>query len=227
MRLQASDWRSYQDKVAGAAPPSEGAGARVAGGKIGTTVEEKVPAAAPGRDQLKVSPQAGKGAPGSAAEEVVSRDKALKEAQARINDLEKTLKDLQKALELKGQPGGAQVAQAGKAPEPAKAEPPKAGVPAPEMKAPEPPKVEPPKVEPPKVEPPKAEPPKVRAAQGGRPCGASSRRRRHPRQGARAQGRRRARRRPRNRPGSTMSSAARQDGSSAVARSPRWRASRR
>ena len=129
VRLQASDWRSYQDKVAGAAPPSEGAGARVAGGKIGTTVEEKVPAAAPGRDQLKVSPQTGKGAPGSAAEEVVSRDKALKEAQARITDLEKTLKDLQKALELKGQPGGAQVAQAGKAPEPAKAEPPKAGVP--------------------------------------------------------------------------------------------------
>jgi pilus assembly protein FimV len=161
VRLQAADWRSYQDKVAGAAPPSEGAGARVAAGKIGTTVEEKVPAAAPGRDQLKVSPQAGKGAPGSAAEEVVSRDKALKEAQTRINDLEKTLKDLQKALELKGQPGGAQVAQAGKAPEPAKAEPPKAGVPAPEMKAPEPPKVEPPKVEPPKAEAPKVEPPKV------------------------------------------------------------------
>ena len=65
VRLQAADWRSYQNKVAGAAPPSEGAGARGAGGAIGTTVEEKVPAAAPGRDQLKVSPQAGKGAPGT------------------------------------------------------------------------------------------------------------------------------------------------------------------
>ena len=174
VRLQASDWRSYQDKVAGAAPPSEGAGARVAGGTIGTTVEEKVPAAAPGRDQLKVSPQTGKGAPGSAAEEVVSRDKALREAQARITDLEKTLKDLQKALELKGQPGGAQVAQVGKAPEPAKAEPPKAeapkaGIPAPGMKAPEPPKIEPPTVEPPKAEAPKAEPPKVAVPAGVEP----------------------------------------------------------
>ncbi len=172
VRLQAADWRSYQDKVAGAAPPSEGAGARVAGGKIGTTVEERTPAAAAGRDQLKVSPQAGKGAPGSAVEEVVSRDKALREAQARITDLEKTLKDLQKALELKGQPGGAQVlAQAGKAPEPAKVEPPKAGVPAPEMKAPEPSKVEPPKVEPPKVEPPKAEPPKAEPPKVAVPAG--------------------------------------------------------
>ncbi len=102
------------------------------------------------------------------AEEVVARDKALKEAQTRINELEKTLKDLQKALELKGQPGGAQVAQAGKAPEAAKAEPPKAA--APETKAPEPPKaaipgpVEPPKAAP--AEPPKAapaEPPKAAA----------------------------------------------------------------
>ena len=183
VRIQAADWRGYQDKVAGAAPPSEGAGARVAGGKIGTTVEEKVPAAVPGRDQLKVSPQPGKGAPGTtAAEEVVSRDKALKEAQTRINDLEKTLKDLQKALELKGQ-SGAQVAAApqGKAPEPAKAEPPKAEAPkapaapaaapapapaAPDMKAPEPPKAAmPAPVEPPKAAPPaKAPVPKAEGA---------------------------------------------------------------
>jgi pilus assembly protein FimV len=167
VRLQAADWRSYQNKVAGAAPPSEGAGARGTGGTIGTTVAETTPAAPPGRDQLKVSPQAGKGAPGTpAAEEVVARDKALKEAQTRINELEKTLKDLQKALELKGQPGGAQVlAQAGKAPEA-----PKAAAPAPETKAPEPPKaaipapVEPPKAAP--AEPPKAapaEPPKAAA----------------------------------------------------------------
>ncbi len=49
---------------------------------------------------------------------MVARDKALKEAQTRINDLEKTLKDLQKALELKGQPRRAGLAQEGKAPEP-------------------------------------------------------------------------------------------------------------
>src|SRR5436190_9422424 len=89
VRVQAADWRGYQDRVASSAPVAEGAGARGTTGKIGTTVEEKATAVAPGRDQLKVSPQAGvaKGAgAGSAplAEEVVSRDKALKEAQNRI-----------------------------------------------------------------------------------------------------------------------------------------------
>jgi len=150
VRIQAGDWRGYQDKVAGAAPPAEAAAGRVAAGKIGTTVEEKLPTAVPGRDQLKVSPQVGKGAALSpAAEEVVARDQALKEAQTRIGELEKTLKDLQRALELKGQTGAQLQAQAdvakGKAPEPAKAEPakaepPKAAVPAPEPKAAEPPK---------------------------------------------------------------------------------------
>ncbi len=59
VRVQAADWRGYQDRVAGSAPPAEGAGGRVAGGKIGTTVEEKTPAVVPGRDQLKVSREAG------------------------------------------------------------------------------------------------------------------------------------------------------------------------
>ena len=151
VRVQAADWRSYQDKVASTAPASEGAGARVAAGKIGTSAEEKTPAAVPGRDQLKVSPAAGaaKGAvPSPGAEEVIARDKALKEAQTRIGELEKTLKDLQKAIELKGQTGAQLQAQAdvakGKAPEPSKTEAPKIAPPiAPpiaETKAPETPK---------------------------------------------------------------------------------------
>jgi pilus assembly protein FimV len=162
VRVQASDWRSYQDKVASSAPAAAGAGGRAAGGTIGTTVEEKTPAATPGRDQLKVSPAAaptkgGVASPG--AEEVVSRDKALKEAQTRIGELEKTLKDLQKAIELKGQTGAQLQAQAdaakGKAPEPAKMEAPKTlspaapavappvAAPASVAKAPETPKAEP------------------------------------------------------------------------------------
>jgi pilus assembly protein FimV len=147
VRMQAADWRSYQDKVAGAAPPSEAAGARAAGGKIGT-VEEQVPAAQPGRDQLKVSP--GKG---PAAEDVVSRDKALREAQTRINELEKTLQDLQRALALKGggQPPGTAAAPPATTATPA----PAPAAPPPVAKAPEPAKVEPPKAEPPKTEPPK------------------------------------------------------------------------
>ena len=106
---------------------------------------------------------------------MVARDKALKEAQNRIGELEKTLKDLQKALELKGQTGAQLQAQAdvakGKAPEPAKVEPPKIAVPAPEMKAAEPPKaVAPAPAEPPKAAAPAppsrrkpAEPPKAAA----------------------------------------------------------------
>jgi pilus assembly protein FimV len=176
VRIQAGDWRGYQDKVAGAAPSAEAAAGRAAAGKIGTTVEEKLPAAVPGRDQLKVSPQVGKGAALSpAAEEVVARDQALKEAQTRIGELEKTLKDLQRALELKGQTGAQLQAQAdvakGKAPEPpkaepAKAEPPKAAVPAPEPKAAEPPKAAAPAVaETPKAaEPAKAPAPKADVA---------------------------------------------------------------
>ena len=176
VRIQAADWRGYQDRVAGAAPPAETAAGRVAAGKIGTTVEEKLPAVVPGRDQLKVSPQVGKGAPPSpAAEEVVARDQALKEAQTRIGELEKTLKDLQRALELKGQTGAQLQAQAdvakGKAPEPAKAEPPKAEppkavVPAPGTKTAEPPKAAAPAIaEPPKTAAPaKMSPPKADAA---------------------------------------------------------------
>ena len=183
IRVQAADWRAYQDRVAGAAPAAEGTGGRVVSGKIGTTVEEKMPAAAPGRDQLKVSPAAGLAAGTGAAvtspgaEEIIARDKALKEAQARIGELEKTLKDLQRAIELRGQTGAQLQAQAdaakGKAPEPAKVEPPKMApvpAPAPEVKPAEPPKAaepvmpqEPAKAPPPKAaEPAKpAEPPKV------------------------------------------------------------------
>jgi pilus assembly protein FimV len=150
VHLQAADWRGYQDRVAASAPAAEGAGARASTGKIGTTVEEKTPAAPAGRDQLKVSPQAGAGKGGGAAplqEEVVSRDKALKEAQNRINELEKTLRDLQKAIELKGQTGAQLQAQAeaakGAAPQAAPAAPapaitaPAPATPTPAAKAPE------------------------------------------------------------------------------------------
>jgi pilus assembly protein FimV len=191
VRMQASDWRTYRDQVAGAAPAAEGAAGRAAAGKIGTVVEEKTPAPPPAGDQLKVSREAGQGK-GGVAEDVVARDKALKDAQQRISELEKTLKDLQRAVELKSQPlaqlqtqaeaGKARPAEppkaaapvaplptpAAKAPEPPKAEAPKAvptpPVPAPIAKAPEPAKVEPPKAEPPKAEPPKVEPPKAAEA---------------------------------------------------------------
>ncbi len=173
VRVQAADWRDYRDRVAAGAPEVKDAGGRAAAGKIGTTVEEKTPAAPPGRDQLKVSREASTGK-AAAAEQSVASTQQLKDAQTRIADLEKTLKSLQQAVDLKNQTLAQLQAQSeaakGKAAEaPKAAPPPPASAKAPEpAKAVEPPKpVEPPKVEaakpsePPKVEPPKAEPPKA------------------------------------------------------------------
>ena len=168
VHVQASDWRAYRDRVAAAAPATEGTGGRAAGGRIGTAVEEKAPAAAPGRDQLRVSREAGAGKGTGAAEEAVARDQALKEAQSRISELEKTIKDLQRAVELKSQTGAqlqaqADAAKAKGAPPPTPAPITKAAEPVTVAKAPEPPKAaEPAKAEPPKAaEPAKAEPPKA------------------------------------------------------------------
>ena len=180
VRVQSADWRAYRDRVAAAAPAAEGSSGRATGGKIGTAVDDKTPAAPAGRDQLRVSREAGqgKGAAG-AAEEAVARDQALKEAQSRVAELEKTLKDLQRAVELKSQTGAQLQAQADAAKGKAAPVPPavvataptpitKAPEPAAITKAPEPAMAEPPKAaEPAKSEPPKAaepaptEPPKA------------------------------------------------------------------
>ncbi len=145
VRVQTADWRAYRDSVAAAAPAAEGGGGRATGGKIGTVAEEKAPATPAGRDQLKVSREAGQGkGGGAAAEEAVARDKALQEAQARIAELEKTVQDLQRLAEVKSQTGAQLQAQAeatkGKAaaPTPPPATTPIATAPAPAAKAPEP-----------------------------------------------------------------------------------------
>src|SRR5439155_12385992 len=101
VRMQAADWRSYRDRVAGSAPAAAGGASRETGGRIGTAVAETTPAAPPGRDQLKVSREAG--AKGSLAEERIARDKQLNEAQTRIAALEKTVRDLQRTIELKNE----------------------------------------------------------------------------------------------------------------------------
>jgi pilus assembly protein FimV len=181
VRVQTADWRAYRDSLAGAAPEAEGAGGRAAGGKIGTVAEERTPAAPAGRDQLRVSREAGagKGSVASAAEEAVARDKALSEAQARIAELEKMVKDLQRLAEVRSQ-GGAQLQQQAEAakgkgaapvpPTPVAQAPGPAVVakaaepaPTPAAKASEPaPAVEPPKAAPaPAAEPAKPEAPKV------------------------------------------------------------------
>ena len=152
IKVQSADWRAYRDQVAGAAPVTDGTQSRQsASGRIGTTVEDKAGATQPGGDKLQVSRAAATGAGATAAiakaEDATANAKALRDANARITELEKTVKDLQKAAELRNQTMADLQARAAEA---AKA------------KAPEAPKVEPPKVAaaaPPVVTPPAAAPP--------------------------------------------------------------------
>jgi pilus assembly protein FimV len=106
VRVQAADWRAYRDRVAGAAPATDATAARQsASGRITTAVEDKAGAAQPGKDQLRVSRQAGTGAAAGTAlaEDLAAKDKALSEANSRVAELEKTVRDLQRAVELKNQ----------------------------------------------------------------------------------------------------------------------------
>ena len=107
VKTQSADWRAYRDHVAAVAPVADGTQARQsASGKIGTTVEDKAGAAQPGGDKLQVSRAATKGAAGGAiatAENATANDKALRDANARVAELEKTVRDLQKAAELRNQ----------------------------------------------------------------------------------------------------------------------------
>ena len=107
VHVQAADWRAYRDRVAAAAVSTEPSGSRqAASGKITTAVEDKAVPAQPGKDQLRVSREAGKGGAGAAyaqAEEQAANEKALREANSRIAELEKTLKDMQHAAEFKSQ----------------------------------------------------------------------------------------------------------------------------
>jgi pilus assembly protein FimV len=147
VKVQSADWRAYRDRVAGGAPTTDGAQARQsASGRIGTTVEDKAAAAQPGGDRLQVSRAATGTAAGGAiasAEDRTARDKALREANTRIAELEKTVKDLQKAAELRNQTMADLQARAadatkGKAPEASKAEPAKMAVAPPPAAAPAP-----------------------------------------------------------------------------------------
>ncbi len=155
--VQATDWRAYRDRVAGSAPMAEEGRGRAAAGRIGTAVQETAPAAKPGSGELRVSKEAGT-AKGTTAEAAAARDAQLRDAQSRIAELEKTLKDLQRAVEMRNQTLAQMQADAGKAAKATTAPP----VTAPPPKAAEPAIVEPPKVEPPKAaEPAKVEAPKV------------------------------------------------------------------
>lgn len=116
---QARDWNVYRDQVAtaaGQAAPADEPAQQVASGKVAPTVEDK---GAQGKEAPKEVLKLSKNEPaaaGSAAaggdaksaarvraleEELVARDKAVKEANDRVAKLEKTIKDLQSLMEIK------------------------------------------------------------------------------------------------------------------------------
>lgn len=108
------DFNAYRQKLAGAAAetpaPKAEAAQQVATGKIGAKVEEKAVAPSDNKDQLKVSKtevskdsRQAQGKIAALEEDLVAKDKALKEAQSRQAELEKNLQDLKKLVELKNQ----------------------------------------------------------------------------------------------------------------------------
>jgi len=106
---QTRDFNEYRSRLAAQAAASAAKPAaearQSAAGRITSTVEEPAGAGAEGQDRLKLSranANGGVGATGTAgAEELIAKDKALNDANARIRELEKNLADLQKLLEIK------------------------------------------------------------------------------------------------------------------------------
>jgi pilus assembly protein FimV len=167
LRVQTENWNAYRQKVADAAAPAPDAKPATSG-KIIARVDDKA-ATEGAKDVVRLSKGGdaaaalGKGGKPSGAdrvraleEELVAREKALAEANDRVKQLEKTLKDMQKLVELKGAAVAPKPDAKGEVPKPAdKAEPPKMEPAKPEPakpadtpaeKAPEP-KSEPPKVD--------------------------------------------------------------------------------
>lgn len=134
---QAADFNAYRRRLAeaaGASPVAAAEPQQQTAGKIRPLVEDKAPPA-PVADKLEVSRTETTKAAGATVdkgrleEELVSRDKALREASERIAQLEKNLENLKRLAELKSQ-AGAQMQQQAQAvaveskPEPAPPKPP-------------------------------------------------------------------------------------------------------
>jgi pilus assembly protein FimV len=148
-RTHVADWNSYRQRLADAAGTVPAERRTAVSGKITTKVEDKTAAGA-AKDVVRLSKgeppgaAAGKGKPRSAAErirmleeEAVAREKALAEANSRITQLEKTIKDMKTLAELKS-PGMAAAQQQAMAPKPeAKPAPAKPEPAKPEAKKPE------------------------------------------------------------------------------------------
>jgi pilus assembly protein FimV len=152
-------WRAYRQRLADAAGKTPASSQSVTRGKIVAKVEDDTSAGS--KEVVKISkgepPAAGAGKAKprsnverirSLEEEVVAREKALAEANERIVQLEKTIKDMQKLMELRS-PGMASAQQ--QAPPTPKVAPVMPEPTRPDMSAPAKPEVAPPAPEKPRV----------------------------------------------------------------------------
>lgn len=111
---QAADFNAYRKKlaaIAGAGEPDQESVQQSASGKIVPKVAD-APLAGSGKDKLEISRsesakegKSGKAQHAIAEEDLVARDKALKEANSRTAELEKNLSNMKKLAELKSQAG--------------------------------------------------------------------------------------------------------------------------
>ena len=107
---QSSNWGAYRRRLATVAAdvPGREEGARQAAGRITTKVEDRAGSAAEPKDQLKVSKTDLPGTkPLPAAkrtdEDLIAKEKALKDANERLASLERNVAELQRLVELKSQ----------------------------------------------------------------------------------------------------------------------------
>lgn len=129
INVQVSDWKAYREQLAGAAASGTAkpsAASNETSGKIAVAKPDKPAPAAASADQLKIAKMDGvAGKPGSAGakggpqdqlnalkEEAIARENQLKEANSRVADLEKQIKDMRKLMELKGPSTPSKVADA-------------------------------------------------------------------------------------------------------------------
>jgi len=145
IKAHAADWNAYRQKLAATVAeqqPVKEEAKQEAAGKITAKAEDKgAKPEEPGKDVLKLSKgeAAGSGAAAkalqekltAAQDEAVAKEKALKEANSRIAELDKNVKDMQALLELKNK----QLAELEKQAQakPAAAPPPAAEAPKPEV----------------------------------------------------------------------------------------------
>jgi len=165
VRSHMAEFREYRSRLAAVPAPADAApGQREAPGTIQPKPEAPKPAAPTDQVRLsKADPQKPGATAAARGDDAAARERALQEAQSRVKDLEKSVADLQKMLEIRNQQLAELEKKAGAkpAPTPAPAAP---AAPAPAAKAPEKPAAKAPEAPKPAAEAPKPAPTPAPAA---------------------------------------------------------------